>query len=128
MISGIGIDLVNITRIERLLQNWGDRFKKRVFSQEEITYSQRYKRSSERFAANFAVKEAFFKAMGKGFKGNVRMVDIVVLRDEYGKPYINLCGKAKKVVRMMEINSVHVTISHDGDYATAVVILEREMR
>jgi holo-[acyl-carrier protein] synthase len=125
MILGIGIDLVNITRIERVLQNWGDRFKKRVFSQREIDNAQCYKRSSERFAANFAVKEAFFKAIGKGFKGNVRMVDIEVLRDEYGKPYVSLHGRANQIAEMTEINSVHVSISHDGDYATAVVILER---
>lgn len=125
MILGIGIDVVNIPRIERLLKNWEDRFKKRVFSQKEIDNSQRYKRSSERFAANFAVKEAFFKAIGNGFKSNIRMVDIEVLRDVYGKPYVNLYGKARQVVEMTEINSIHVSISHDGDYATAVVILER---
>jgi len=125
MVLGIGIDLVNIPRIERLLQKWGDRFKKRVFSQEEINYSQRYKRSSERLAANFAVKEAFFKALGKGFKGNIRMLDIEVIRDEYGKPYVNLYGNAKQVAEMMGIKSVYVSISHDCDYATAVLILEK---
>jgi holo-[acyl-carrier protein] synthase len=125
MIFGIGIDLVNIPRIDRLLRNWEDRFKKRVFSQNEIDNSQRYMRSSERFAANFAVKEAFFKAIGNGFKGNIRMVDIEVLRDQYGKPYINLHGRAKQAAETAQINSIYVSISHDGDYATAVVILER---
>lgn len=125
MVIGIGIDLVNIPRIERLLQKWGDRFKKRVFSQEEINYSQRYKRSSERFAANFAVKEAFFKALGKGFKGDIRILDIEVIRDEYGKPYVNLYGNAKQVAEMMGIKSVYVSISHDCDYAAAVLILEK---
>lgn len=125
MVIGIGIDLVNIPRIERLLQKWGDRFKKRVFSQEEINYSQRYKRSSERFAANFAVKEAFFKALGKGFKGDIRILDIEVIRDEYGKPYVNLYRNAKQVAEMMGIKSVYVSISHDCDYAAAVLILEK---
>ena len=125
MVLGIGIDLVNIPRIEKLLQKWGDRFKKRVFLQEEINYSQRYKRSSERFAANFAVKEAFFKALGKGFKGDIRMLDIEVIRDEYGKPYVNLYGNAKQIAEIMGIKSVYVSISHDCDYATAVLILEK---
>lgn len=125
MILGIGIDLVSIPRIERLLRNWGERFKKRVFSREEIDNSRLYKRRSERFAANFAVKEAFFKAVGKGFKSNIRMLDVEVLRDEYGKPYVNLHGKARRVAEMAGIHSVHVSISHDGDYATAVVILEK---
>lgn len=125
MILGIGIDLVSIPRIERLLRNWGERFKKRVFSQEEIDNSQLYKRRSERFAANFAVKEAFFKAVGKGSKGNIRMLDVEVLRDEYGKPHVNLHGKARRIAEMAGIHSVHVSISHDGDYATAVVILEK---
>ncbi|MER3445648.1 MAG: holo-[acyl-carrier-protein] synthase [Candidatus Dadabacteria bacterium] len=125
MILGVGIDIVNVCRIERLLENWGDRFKKRVFSEREIYNSQRYKRSSERFAANFAVKEAFFKAIGGSLKNNIRMVDIEVLRDEYGKPYINSYGRAKYVLEMMNIYAVHVSISHDGDYATAIVVLER---
>lgn len=125
MILGIGIDLTNIPRIERLLLNWGDKFKKRVFSQQEMDYSQRHKRSSEHYAANFAVKEAFFKAIGKGIKGNMRMLDIEVQRDEDGKPYVNLYGRAKQLAEKKKINSVHVSISHDGDYATAVVILEK---
>ncbi len=124
MILGVGIDLVNINRIERLLKIWGDRFKKRVFSQGEIDNCERYERSSERFAANFAVKEAFFKAVGGGFKTNIRLLDIEVLRDKYGKPYVNLYGKAKYVSEIMKMNVIHVSISHDGDYATAVVVLE----
>jgi holo-[acyl-carrier protein] synthase len=125
MILGIGIDLVNIPRIEKILEKWEDRFKKRVFSKGEIEYSEGYKRSGQHFAASFAVKEAFFKALEKGFKSDIRMLDIEVLRDEYGRPYANLYGKAKQVVDVMGINSIHVSISHDGEYSVAVVVLEK---
>jgi holo-[acyl-carrier protein] synthase len=125
MISGIGIDIVNITRIERVIRKWEDRFKKRVFSQNEIEYSEGRKRSGQHFAASFAVKEAFIKALGKGFRGNIQMFDIEILRDSYGKPYANLYRKAKQIVEIMAINSIHVSISHDGEYSIAVVILEK---
>ncbi len=125
MILGIGVDLVNIPRIERILKKWGDKFKKRAFSESEIEYSEGYNRSYEHFAANFAVKEAFFKALGKGFKGNMRIHDVEVLRDENGKPYINLHGKAKRSTERLGINSIHISISHDVEYSVAVVILER---
>ena len=70
-------------------------------------------------------KEAFFKALGKGFKGNMRIHDVEVLRDENGKPYINLHGKAKRSTELLGVNSIHISISHDVEYSVAVVILER---
>ncbi len=125
MILGIGIDLVNIPRIERILKKWGDKFKKKAFSEGEINYSEGYKRNYEHFAANFAVKEAFFKALGKGFRGNLRIHDVEVLRDENGKPYINLHGRAKLSTELVGVTSIHTSISHDVEYSVAVVILER---
>jgi holo-[acyl-carrier protein] synthase len=126
MILGIGIDIVNIPRIEKLLRKWGDKFKKRAFSRSEIEYSEGYQRSEEHFAANFAVKEAFFKALGKGLKWNIQILDIEVLRDEYGKPYINLHGNARKITKVIGVNSIHTSITHDGEYSVAVVILEKQ--
>jgi holo-[acyl-carrier protein] synthase len=125
MIIGIGVDLVNIPRVKKLLEKWGSSFKERVFSEKEIEYSEKHKRSEQHYAASFAVKEAFFKAVGKGFKGNIRLVDIEVLRDEYGKPFVNLHGNAKQKAEAMEVSCIHASISHDGEYSVAVVILER---
>ncbi|GIW47176.1 MAG: holo-[acyl-carrier-protein] synthase [Deltaproteobacteria bacterium] len=120
MIIGIGIDLVYIPRIKKLLDKWGNTFKKRVFSDNEIAYSEKHLKYENHYAANFAVKEAFFKAIGRGF----RFKDIETLRDEHGKPYINLYGEAKKTASTLKISSIHTSISHDGEYSVAVVLLE----
>jgi len=125
MIVGIGIDVVQIIRIKRLIGRWGSKFTKRVFSLNEITYSETHLKSEQHFAANFAVKESFAKALGTGFKGELRIRDIEVLRDQAGKPYVNLSGKAKQKIEKLGINRIHTSISHDGEYSIAFVILEK---
>jgi holo-[acyl-carrier protein] synthase len=123
MIVGIGVDLVRIPRIERLLEKWGNRFKERVFSADEIRYSESHLRCAQHFAGSFAVKEAMFKALGKG---HIRFLDIEVRRDEDGKPSINLYGRAREEAERMGVIGIHTSISHDGQYSVAVVILEKE--
>ena len=126
MIIGVGIDLVSIPRIEGALKRWGDNFKKRIFSPVEIAYSETHANSGQHFAASFAVKEAFFKAMINGSKPyRVRMLDIEVVRDREGRPHINVYGGAKQAVEQIGIKSMHTSISHDGEYSVAIVILER---
>jgi len=126
MIIGIGIDLVSISRIEAALERWGDNFKKRIFSPVEITYSESHKSRGQHFAASFAVKEAFFKAIGSSSKSHhIRMLDIEVARGTEGKPYINVYGGAKRAVEQVGIQLIHTSISHDGEYSVAVVILEK---
>ena len=122
MIAGIGIDLVHIPRMEKLLKKWGMRFKQRVFTGREITYSESHVRYEQHFAGNFAVKESFVKALGKE---QVRFLDIEILRDENGKPYINLHGRAKAFAERNEIRIIHTSITHDGEYSMAAVVLER---
>lgn len=125
MIAGIGIDIICIPRMERILASWGDRFKKRVFSRNEIEYSEGRKRSGQHFAGSFAVKEAFIKAVGIASGRSVRFFDVEVVRDLYGKPRVNLYGNAKQAAEEMRITSIHTSISHDGEYSAAVVILEK---
>ena len=122
MIAGIGIDLVHIPRMEKLLQKWGLRFKQRVFTGREIMYSESHARYEQHYAGNFAVKESFVKALGME---QVRFLDIEILRDENGKPYINLHGRAKAFAERNEIRIIHTSITHDGEYSMAVVVLER---
>lgn len=126
MIIGIGIDLVSIPRIEGALGRWGDNFKKRIFSPVEIAYSESHKNSGQHFAASFAVKEAFFKAIGSNSKDHhIRMLDIEVVRGMEGKPHINVYGGARKAVEQGGIQLIHTSISHDGEYSVAVVVLEK---
>ena len=113
MILGIGIDIVEIQRIQKAIQNV--RFLEKCFCQEERDGIHRV----ESFAGNFAAKEAAAKALGIGFRG-FGPGQIAVLRDEFGKPYIRFYGKAEQ----LGVTCIHVTISHEKCYAIANVILE----
>ena len=117
MILGIGIDIVEIQRIQKAIQNV--RFLEKCFCQEERDGIHRV----ESFAGNFAAKEAAAKALGIGFRGFCPG-QIAVLRDEFGKPYIRFYGKAKERAEQLGVTCIHVTISHEKYYAIANVILE----
>lgn len=114
----VGIDLVYVPRIAALLKKGP--FLKRFFTDQERDYFDR-RSSPAVVAGNFAVKEAFSKALGTGIR-DFALKDIEVLRDEMGKPLIHLHGKLEeRSFRLLECS-----ISHDGDYATAIVIMEEE--
>lgn len=125
MIFGVGIDLVEIGRIENVLKKWEERFLCRIYSAEEVRYCNERARPAVHFAARFAVKEAFLKAIGLGMGGGVRFRDIETTHDERGKPILKLAGGASSFLEDREIRAVHLTISHTNAHATAVVILER---
>src|SRR3989304_3020869 len=76
------------------------------------------------FAARFAAKEAMTKAMGTGFTGGITWKDIEVLNKDSGRPEIILHGKVREIAESMEVRGIHLSISHDGDYAVAQVVLE----
>ncbi|MCX5825009.1 MAG: holo-ACP synthase [Deltaproteobacteria bacterium] len=125
MIFGVGIDLVEIGRIENVLKKWEEKFLCRIYSAEEIRYCNGQARPAVHFAARFAVKEAFLKAIGLGMGGGVRFRDIETTHDEMGKPMLKLAGGASSFLEAREIRAAHLTISHTSAHATAVVILER---
>jgi len=125
MIFGVGIDLVEIGRIETILNKWEEKFLCRIYSAEEIRYCNERARPAVYFAARFAVKEAFLKAIGLGMGGGVRFRDIETTHDERGKPMLKLAGGASSFLEAREIRSVHLSISHTNAHATAIVILER---
>ena len=125
MIFGVGIDLVEIGRIETILKKWEEKFLCRIYSAEEIRYCNERARPAVHFAARFAVKEAFLKAIGVGMGGGVRFCDISTTHDERGKPILKLAGGASSFLETRGIRSVHLTISHTNAHATAVVILEQ---
>lgn len=122
MIIGIGIDIIEISRIEEAISR-NSEFKNRFFSNDEIEYFNKKNNRAEVIAGNFAAKEAFCKAIGTGIKG-VILKDVEVLRDDNGKPYIKLTGNMSKILSEKCINKLHVSISHCKEYATANVIAE----
>ncbi len=119
---GIGIDLIKVSRVQRLLSG-GDKHLKKIFTLAEIEYCQNKPHQFQHLAARFAVKEAMFKALGTGWIGEIKWTDIEVVRDEMGKPKIDLHGKAKELAERMNIRDILVSLSHCSDYAIAQVIL-----
>lgn len=124
MIIGLGIDLIEISRFEGILARWGERFTAKFFTTQEAGLGARLKRDAEFYAGSFAVKEAFSKAVGTGFRGGMRFQHVEVLRTGLGKPYIVLHGAARELAEALGVGSIHTSISHNGTHAVAVVVLE----
>ncbi len=125
MVVGLGIDIVQNERMERIIQKWGDKFLEKFFSKEELKFIGNTHNKNQRYAGNYAVKEAFAKAVGTGFRKGLRIKDIMVMRDERGKPYIKLNGSAKDYMERIGATKIQASISHERDYSVAVVIVER---
>lgn len=122
MIQGLGIDIVEISRIQKALTRF-PRFKEKVFSAQENAYCISKKKPEKHFAARFAAKEAASKALGTGKKG-FSWKDIEVARENGGKPSILLSGNAALLAGQRNIQKMHVSISFSDSQATAVVIAE----
>ena len=119
----VGVDLVSIRRIEKMFYRWGERFLRRVYSDDEIDYCLTRARPASSLAARFAAKEAFFKAVsrrGEGLVGH-RGIEVVVGSD--GIPGIRSYGEA---ARALGDRTVSLSISHDEDLAIAVVVTSSE--
>lgn len=125
MIYGIGIDLVRVRRIEEALERWGDRFKNKIFTLGEIDYCLKKRNSSPNFAARFAVKEALVKALGIGMRRGIHWKNIEVARGPLGKPVLKLNGQAAEICQREKITGIFVSLTHDRDYSSAIVILEK---
>jgi holo-[acyl-carrier protein] synthase len=126
MIYGIGVDLVSVQRIEKVIFRWGSRFVKRIFTEQEARICYGRASSHSAFALRFAAKEAFSKALGLGMKKGIRWQDIEVFNDAAGKPDLTLYGMASQICEEKGINGIHLSLSDEGDYGIAMVVLERE--
>ena len=128
MIIGLGNDLINIDRIEKTLIRFGERFTKRVFTDDEILRSESRKKSVESYAKRFAAKEATTKALGTGLSNGVFFKDIGIINNKFGKPSILLTGGAKERLNKIIPNKhkalINLTITDDYPWAQAIVIIE----
>ncbi|AEE16595.1 holo-ACP synthase [Treponema brennaborense] len=123
MIIGIGIDIVKVTRFIRWTENRN--LAERFFHCDELTVLDRGgSRAAESLAVRFAAKEAFGKALGSGLTG-LTLQDICVVPDFRGRPHLELHGSAKKLFELSGANTVHVSLSHETEYAVAYVVLEK---
>ena len=126
MIYGNGIDIIDINRIRRVIKKYGNRFKKRCFSLSEIERSEKRLNSIESYAKRYAAKEACAKALGTGLAKGVFWKNIEVKNNQYGKPFIKLHGKAKKILKNMNKTSntqIEVSLSDEKKYAIANVTI-----
>lgn len=124
MIYGLGIDLCRIDRIESAFQRFGSRFAERILTARELDLFARTKRPARFLAMRFAAKEAFSKALGTGFKQKISPSQIGVEQNSAGKPSIYLLGEAHNRAVNDKIDAIHVSLTDEGDYAAAVVVLE----
>ncbi len=120
-IFGIGIDLIKVKRIQQALEKYGDRFKNRIFTPTEQNFCESQKNKYLSYAARFAAKEAFSKALGTGLRGIISWQEIGVLDDEKSPPRFIIKGKAQQILNNRR---VLLSITHTNEYACAIVIIE----
>jgi holo-[acyl-carrier protein] synthase len=127
MIAGVGMDLVDIRRIEAMLAAHGERAKARLFSDGERSYSDSHAAPARHYAARFAAKEACYKALaGSEDARAISWRDIEVVRDAHGIPSLRLHGRAAARAEALGVVRLHLTLTHAEGVAGAVVIAERE--
>lgn len=119
MLKGLGIDIIDIKRIKRLIEEYGDRFFTRILTEKEIEYCKTFSKPELHFAGRFASKEAYSKSIGTGISKDFKWKDIEILNDERGKPYIVHLAENE-----FSGDKYHISISHTDEYACAVVTRE----
>lgn len=124
-IAGVGTDLSRASRFRRFLEKGNQALIERIFTPGEQAYCLPKPDPSPHLAARFAVKEAFLKALGLGLRAGISWQDMEVLRDDLGKPSLAVSGRAAEILAERGIAAIHLSYSHEGDYASATVILER---
>lgn len=125
MIVSIGIDIIEVYRIRETIERT-PRFVERVFTKNEREYcDKKGAAAAQSYAARFAAKEAFLKAIKTGWRGRITWHDIEVVSDEMGVPSLEIRDEAKKFLENLGANRIHLSISHTTDHAIAQVILEK---
>jgi len=124
MLFGIGVDIVETHRFERIRQRYGDRFATRLLTEQEFAQYQRRSCSLNFLATRFAAKEAASKALGTGLSQGISFKSIEVVNDEQGKPQLVFHGAARDKVEQHNIRQSLLSLSDEKHYAVAMVVLE----
>ena len=123
-VAGLGTDLARVARFRRFLDEDKQSLLERLFTVGERAYALAKTDPAPYLAARFAAKEAGMKAFGLGWRDGLSWHDFEVVRDPLGRPDLELSGRAAELAAARGIKAVHLSYSHDGDYAVATVILE----
>ena len=125
MIVSIGTDIIEVYRIRETLERT-PRFIERVFTEKEREYCEsKGAASAQSYAARFAAKEAFLKALRTGWRGKITWQDVEIKNDEFGAPYFEIKGEAQIILEKLGANKVHLSMSHTTEHAIANVVLEK---
>lgn len=119
MPKGVGTDIIEIVRIEKIIRRYGQKFIDRMFTRREQSYCLRFHKPAQHFAARFSAKEAVLKALGTGLRDGMSWTDIEICHDENGKPVVNF---SPEMIERFNDPEVLLSISHSKEYATAVAI------
>ena len=125
MIIGIGTDIIDTRRIKNVINRYGEKFKKRCFSNNEIIRSENRFNSTSSYAKRYAAKEACSKALGTGLAKGIFWKDVEVINDKYGKPFIKLHNNALERIKKITKKdyNIEVSLSDEKNYAIANVII-----
>jgi holo-[acyl-carrier protein] synthase len=126
MIVGVGTDLIEVNRIQRALDRWGERFAERILVDHELARFARHRKPAHYLAKRFAAKEAFSKAMGTGIHHPVNWQNVGVANLPSGQPVLRFSVPLADLIARRGITAVHVSLTDERDMAAATVILEGE--
>lgn len=124
-IIGIGSDIVECLRIGRMIDQHGEQFLTRVFTEREMRYCQGRRHATEHFAGRWAAKEAILKALGTGWSRGLTWTELEIRNEPTGQPKVLICGAAKEVAQNLRVSDILITISHCRAYATAYAVAIR---
>jgi holo-[acyl-carrier protein] synthase len=124
MLIGTGIDLIEIARIQKSMDRYGDRFLDRIYTSAEKAYCLRKRNAAESLAARFAAKEAAAKALGTGISFGVTWLEIEVTRQPSGRPGLLFHGRAALIASRLGVTNAALSLTHSNDLAMASVALE----
>ena len=120
MVNSLGIDIVEVKRVKRLVDRWGDHFLHRVFTPWEIAYCKSKSSPEQSLAARFAAKEAILKAIGTGLSQGIRWTSMEIVNDKNGRPSVKL---GKRIKDKIKNKKILISMSHTKEYAVAQAIL-----
>ncbi|MGD0208108.1 MAG: holo-ACP synthase [Verrucomicrobiota bacterium] len=124
MILGIGIDIIEVARVQASHERFGERFLNRLLLADEIAYCLSHKNPAPFIAARFAAKEAISKAFGTGIGAQLGWRDMEIRRKESGEPFVVLHGNGKKLFKSRRAKNLLISLSHTANYAAATAVLE----
>jgi holo-[acyl-carrier protein] synthase len=125
MIIGIGVDIIEVARVKKAFDRFGEKFLLKILCDSEKDYCFRHKNPMPFIAARFAAKEAVSKAFGTGIGAKLGWLDIEILKKDSGQPYVALHGRGKDLFEKSGASQIHISLSHTIDYVVATAVLEK---